>query len=347
METTKTAPQKGRLMVRIIFLIILVLGGIFGFRQWNYARHHETTDNAQVEGFSAPVIARVAGYVDLVNVQDYGQVKKGDTLVNIDAEEYKIAVQQAEADYQQALADLLSAKASQLNAGANLRLVQANAQVALVKKDKADADLRRDQSLFNDQAITNRQLDDTKAGSLTHNKEYLAAQNQISLAQSSIEVAGTTIKKQEAIVASKKAMLDQARLKLSYTSLFANINGRIGKKNVEPGQYVQAGQALFTIVDDKGFYVVANFKETQLENIKVGQEAEIAVDSYPDLHIKGRVSDISRATGAKFSLLPPDNATGNFVKIVQRVPVKISIDNVGEYLNILRAGLSVDVALKY
>lgn len=350
METATQTPAKSgksKIVIRIVFILILILGAIFGFTQWNYARHHETTDNAQVEGFSAPVIARVAGYVKDLYIQDYGQVKKGDTLVKVDEEEFRIAVQQAEADYQQAVADLQTAQASQLNAGANLRVIQANAQVAQVKKDKADADLRRDQSLFNDQAITNRQLDDTKAASLTNSKQYQASVDQINLAQTSIQVAATNVKKAEAIVASKKALLEQAHLKLTYTDIMANITGRIGKKNVEPGQYVQAGQTLFTIVDDKGFYIIANFKETQLNHIKVGQEAEIEVDSYGDLKLTGHVTDISLATGAKFSLLPPDNATGNFVKIVQRVPVKIAIDNGAQYLDKLRSGLSVNVALKY
>lgn len=347
METTNANPRKGKLAVRLIFIGILILAGIFGIRQWMYASHHETTDNAQVEGHSAPVIARVSGYVKNLYVQDYGNVKQQDTLLAIDDEEYRIALQQAEADYQQAQADLLSARASLGNANAGISVASANAQVALVRKDKANADLRRDQSLFDDQAITNRQLDDTKSASLTNEKQYLAAQDNITLARSSVSVAAAKVTQAEALVASKKTQIDQMKLKLGYTNITANITGKIGRKNVEPGQFVQAGQSLFTIVDENGFYIVANFKETQLPHITVGQEAEIEIDGFSDLHLKGHVAAISRATGAKFSLLPPDNATGNFVKIVQRVPVKISIDNADQYLDKLRAGLSVEVALKY
>jgi membrane fusion protein (multidrug efflux system) len=347
METTNAKPRKGKLAVRLIFIGILILAGIFGIRQWMYASHHETTDNAQVEGHSAPVIARVSGYVKNLYVQDYGNVKQKDTLLAIDDEEYRIALQQAEADYQQAQADLLSARASLANANAGISVASANAQVALVRKDKANADLRRDQSLFDDQAITNRQLDDTKSASLTNEKQYLAAQDNITLARSSVSVAAAKVTQAEALVASKKAQIDQMKLKLGYTNITANITGKIGRKNVEPGQFVQAGQSLFTIVDENGFYIVANFKETQLPHITVGQEADIEIDGFSDLHLKGHVAAISRATGAKFSLLPPDNATGNFVKIVQRVPVKISIDNADQYLDKLRAGLSVEVALKY
>lgn len=347
METAPASPRRGKLVARLIFIAILIIGAIFGIKQWMYARHHETTDNAQVEGHSAPVIARVAGYVKGLNVQDYGNVHLRDTLVTIDDEEYRIALQQAEADARQAEADLATARANLANASAGITVAQSNAQVALVRKDKSSADLRRDQALFDDQAITNRQLDDTRAISLTNDKQYLAAQDNITLAKSSVQVAAAKVRQAEALLASKQAAVEQAKLKLGYTHVTANIAGRIGRKNIEPGQFVQAGQSLFTIVDENGFYIVANFKETQLAHIAVGQEADIEVDGFSDLHLKGHVTAISRATGAKFSLLPPDNATGNFVKIVQRVPVKISIDNADQYLDRLRAGLSVEVALKY
>lgn len=347
METSNSNPRKGKLAVRLIFIGILIAGAVFGVRQWLYARHHETTDNAQVEGHAAPVIARVSGYVKDLYIQDYGTVQQKDTLLSIDDEEYRIALQQAEADYQQAAADLLTAKANLGNAHAGISVADANAQVALVKKNKAAADLDRDQHLFNDQAITNRQLDDTRAGSLTSDKQYQAAQDNITLARSGVQVAAAKVTQAEALLAGRRAAVDQVKLKLGYTNITANISGRIGKKSVEPGQFVQAGQSLFTIVDENGFYIIANFKETQLPNIHAGQEAEIEVDGFSNLHLKGHVMAISRATGAKFSLLPPDNATGNFVKIVQRVPVKISIDNADQYLDKLRAGLSVEVALKY
>lgn len=347
METAPASPRKGKLVARLIFVAILILGSIFGVKQWLYARHHETTDNAQVEGHSAPVIARVAGYVNGLSVQDYGNVHRHDTLVTIDDEEYRIALQQAEADQLQAAADVATARANLVNAQAGITVAQSNAQVALVRKDKSTADLRRDQNLFDDHAITNRQLDDTKAASLTNDKQYQAAQDNITLARSAVQVAAAKVQQAEALLASKQAAVGQAKLKLSYTNVTANITGRIGKKNVEAGQFVQAGQSLFTIVDENGFYIVANFKETQLAHITVGQEADIEVDGISGLHLKGHVIAISRATGAKFSLLPPDNATGNFVKIVQRVPVKISIDNADQYLDRLRAGLSVEVALKY
>ncbi|WP_295116779.1 HlyD family secretion protein [uncultured Chitinophaga sp.] len=332
--------------MRIVFIVILIAGAAFGVNKWMYASHHETTDNAQIEGHAAPVITRVSGYVKSLNIQDFGTVKKGDTLVVIDDEEYNIALQEAEAGYAQALADLETAKASMTNATATLKMSQTNAQVSLVKKDKSTADLHRDQNLFNDQAITNRQLDDTKANSLTNDKTYQAALDQIELSKAGINVAASKIKQAEAIVASKKAVIDQAKLKLSYTHVLAPANGKIGRKPIEPGQYVQAGQNLFTVVDGKGFYIIANFKETQLPNIKLGQEAEIEIDGYAD-KLTGKVVEISQATGAKFSLLPPDNATGNFVKIVQRVPVKIQLNDADKYAEKLRAGLSVEVAIKY
>ncbi len=154
------------------------------------------------------------------------------------------------------------------------------------------------------------------------------------------------ISKALALVETRKAALDLAKLRLSYCNIYAPVKGRIGKRNLEVGQYVQPGQPLMIVVNGDKFWVVANFKETQLEKMKVGQEVSIKLDSYPDAEIKGKVSSFSLATGAKFSLLPPDNATGNFVKITQRVPVKIELDDESKYKDILKAGLSVEVDVK-
>src|SRR5258706_6151464 len=143
-----------------------------------------------------------------------------------------------------------------------------------------------------------------------------------------------------------KASLDQAQLRLSYCHLDEPTNGRIGKLNLEAGQYVQPGQSLYTVVNDDKYWVVANFKETELEKMKEGQDVEVKLDGFPDIIVRGKVSAFSLATGAKFSLLPPDNSTGNFVKVTQRVPVKIELINEAGYKNALKAGLSVDVEIK-
>ncbi len=170
--------------------------------------------------------------------------------------------------------------------------------------------------------------------------------DQVSVATTQVAIAEAQVQKIKALIETRKASLDQARLRLSYCHLDAPSNGRIGKLSLEVGQYVQAGQPLFTVVNDDKFWIVANFKETQLEKMKEGQEVEVRLDGYPDLHIRGKVSSFSLATGAKFSLLPPDNSTGNFVKVTQRVPVKIELIDEAGYKSALKAGLSVDVEVK-
>ncbi|MFD2572826.1 HlyD family secretion protein [Spirosoma soli] len=345
---------------RIIIALVLLVGGYFGYQAFRHSQQYESTDNAQIEGNSAPVLARVAGYVQSVSVEDYATVKKGQLLVTIDPQEYDVALAQAEADYQQSQADLENARADLQNAQANARNVaqnarvaQSNASVQAVRRDKAQQDLQRDQNLYKEQSLTKKQLEDSQNNVEVQSRQYQANVEQINLAKTSqgvaqagIAKAQANIQKIQAVLKVKQAAIDNAKLRVGYARLTAPIAGKIGRKNVVVGQYVQPGQNLFTIVADSTFWVVANFKETQLEKMKLGQEVEISVDAYPDLNIRGRVASLSEATGARFALLPPDNASGNFVKITQRVPVKIEIINPEKYKNALRAGLSVDAEVR-
>lgn len=345
---------------RIILGLVLLVGGYFGYRAYVHAQHYESTDNAQIEGSSAPVLARVAGYVQSVNVDDYAVVKKGQPLLAIDPQEYDVALAQAEADYQSSLADLQTAKADLANAQANLRNVQAglgvaqsNANVQAARREKAQNDLKRDQNLYQAQSLTQKQLEDSRNNADVQARQYQANEQQVvqarttqGVAQAGIQKAQANISKIEAVLKVKQAAIDNAKLRQGYARLAAPIAGKIGRKNVVVGQYVQPGQNLFTIVADSTFWVVANFKETQLEKMQVGQPVDLKLDAYPNLDIKGRVASLSEATGARFALLPADNASGNFVKITQRVPVKIEIQNPEKYKNQLRAGLSVEAEVR-
>lgn len=345
---------------RIIIGLVLLVGGYFGYRAYVHSQQYESTDNAQIEGNSAPVLARVAGYVQSVNVNDYATVKRGQPLVTIDPQEYDVALSQAEADYQQSVADLATARADLQNAQAsarnvaqNARVAQSNAQVQASRRDKAQRDLQRDQNLFKEQSLTRKQLEDSQNNVEVQGRQYESNVEQINLARTSqgvaqagIARAQANIQKIQAVLKVKQAAIDNAKLRQGYARLTAPIAGKIGRKNVVVGQYVQPGQNLFTIVADSTFWVVANFKETQLEKIQVGQPVDINLDAYPDLEVKGRVASLSEATGARFALLPADNASGNFVKITQRVPVKIEILNPEKYKNQLRAGLSVDAEVR-
>ncbi|WP_461134400.1 HlyD family secretion protein [Spirosoma lituiforme] len=360
METSAEKDGIKTYLPRIIIALVVLVGGYFGYKAFVHSQQYETTDNAQIEGNSAPVLARVAGYVTSVNVDDYANVKRGQPLVTIDPQEYDVALAQAEADYQQSLADLENARADVQNALANARNVaqnarvaQSNAQVQAARRDKSRQDLQRDQNLYKEQSLTKKQLEDTQNSVEVQSRQYDANVEQINLAKTSqgvaqagIAKAQANIQKIQAVLKVKQAAIDNAKLRLGYARLAAPIAGKIGRKNVVVGQYVQPGQNLFTIVADSTFWVVANFKETQLEKMQLGQAVDIKLDAYPDLDIKGRVASLSDATGAKFALLPADNASGNFVKITQRVPVKIEILNPEKYKNQLRAGLSVDAEVR-
>jgi membrane fusion protein, multidrug efflux system len=363
-----------KIIPRLIIGTLLVCGAIYGYNTWQHSKLYETTDNAQVETSTAPVLARVAGYVQSLAVADYGTVTSGKQLISIDPAEYQLAVTQAEADYKQSLADLAQAKAQLGIVGADVNVAnvslsnstlttkasQANVEVAQIRLEKAKKDMEREQKLFADNANTQRQLDDASANYEVAKKMLDAAVEQVNAvkggsstataqigkAKTQTNLVNAQIQRAEAVVNVKKAMIDQAKLRLSYTKVTAPIAGKIGKKNVEVGQYIQPGQNLMTIVNDSMYWVIANFKETQIGRMKVGQPVEIKLDAYPDAPIKGKIASLSEATGAKFSLLPPDNASGNFVKLTQRVPVKIELENLNQYKEVLRAGLSVDVSVK-
>ena len=344
-DTLKVVTTKKRNKAVFILPIILGLGLFFGIRWYLHSINYVSTNNAQIETNTLPVISRVSGYVDSIYIADYGDVKANQLLLKIDDSEFKLAVKQAEADLLTAMADLTAAQSGLLNSNANSNVVKANADVQATRLDKAKADLARDEALYKDGSITKRQMDDAKANFETTLKQLDANNEQLVFAKSQTLTSNAQIERAKATVEVRKALLDQAKLKLGYTRIYSTITGKTGKLNLERGQYLQAGQTLMTIVNSTTFWVIANFKETQIEKLKVGQEATIVIDGYPDAEVKGKIENLSEATGARFSLLPPDNASGNFVKVTQRIPVKISIENNPTIAPILKAGMSVDVSV--
>ena len=339
------APEKKKSSpIRFIIMgAILLVGGYYGYEKVHFAMTHESNDNAQIVTQITPVLPRVAGYVKTIAVKDYDSVKSGDLLVELDDAELQQQLVEMEADYTQAEVDIVNAKASLNNAIVSLKVNKGNIDISALKKQKALEDLQRDQNLFRSEAITKKQLDDSKFNAENASKQLDNSQNDLSSAQSRIAVLDANVKKAEAALAVKQSRINQQKLKLTYTKIYAPQNGRIGKKTISEGQFVQAGTPLFSIVNDSIFWVVGNFKENQLYALSTGKKVDITMDAYPDLKIKGTVASLSEATGAKFALLPPDNASGNFVKVTQRVPVKIWIDDVAKYKKELRAGLSVNV----
>jgi membrane fusion protein (multidrug efflux system) len=336
---------------RRIVLSLVVLGALLGIgwgvKQWLYGRAHETTDNAQVDGHLVPVLAKVSGYVTSVNVDENDRVRPDSTLVRIDEREYAVRLAQAEADLAAARAAAGGqgvagqAEAAVQNATGQRAALDANIMAARANATKAAADLQRMRELVAKQVVSHQQLDAAQAA-------YDAAQAQLAAAQRSAGAAGAGVVNAQAGVRLAQARLaaaaasrDNAQLQLSYTKVTAPAGGTISRKQVEVGQLVQAGQPLLTIVSDTGTWVTANFKETQLSDLKVGQPVELEVDAYGGCIAKGTVESLSAATGAKFALLPPDNATGNFTKVVQRVPVRIAVTEGCGKDRPLRPGMSV------
>jgi membrane fusion protein (multidrug efflux system) len=199
--------------------------------------------------------------------------------------------------------------------------------------------------LFAAQAITKKQVDESEFQVAAANQEVANAQTELATANNRIAVLKENINRANATIQMKQAKIDETILKISYTKISTPVNGKIGKKNVSVGQFVQAGTPIFSIVNDSSYWVVANFKESQLESLTEGKKVKLRIDAYPDLAITGTILSLSDATGAKFSLLPPDNSSGNFIKVTQRIPVKISIDNQAAFKNILRAGMSVFITV--
>ncbi|UTA68295.1 MULTISPECIES: HlyD family secretion protein [Emticicia] len=342
-------PQKKSIknyIPRIILLIVVLAAGIYAYQSYKYGQGHESTDNAQIETYSVPVVPRVGGYVNTVNMKDFEQVKKGQLLVDIDDQEQQLALAEMEAVYQQLLTDVENAKANIKNTKMTISAAETNLKATALRKDKARRDSERDAKLLADNAITRRQAEDSQSGLDVLNAQYDGQKQDIAATKSRLDILGSNLHKAEAALAVQKAKIDQQRLKLTYSKIYATENGKIGRKSVEPGQYIQPGQTLATIVQDSLYWVVANFKETQISRLAIGQQAVIKLDAFPDLELTGKIIDFSDATGAKYALLPPDNASGNFVKVTQRIPVKIAIDHVEKYRDKLRAGMSLEVEVK-
>jgi membrane fusion protein (multidrug efflux system) len=344
-ESPKEPKSIKKIIPRIIIGTVVIIGLIFLGKEVWYAFHHEETDNAQVEMRLVPILTRVSGYVDKIYVDDYAIVTKGQLLLVVDSTELDLQLQEMLADFTQSLSDIENAKASLTNAEASLAYSKGNLEVIRLRQIKASNDLSRDKSLFDGNAITKRQLDDSQSNLDVNAKQLEASQMDVKVAETRLEVLRSLVGKAQSQADIKKARIDQQKLKLSYCRIYAISNGKLGKRNIDEGQYIQSGTPLFTIVNNESQWVVANFKENQVKNVHVGQIVEIKVDGYPKVQIEGKVVSLSEATGAKFSLLPPDNATGNFVKVTQRIPVRIEILDAAKYKDILRAGMSVVVSV--
>jgi len=331
MEEEKKGGIKKR-RAAVVLLLLIIVGAAIGLRLWVHSKTHISTDDAFIETHTYEISSRVPGYVSAVFVADNQPVKKGDPLVALDAADYNAQVSDAAAALDVSKNDIRSDYANLDSAKASVRLARAQLELS-------ELDLARGKELYQKGIIPKGQLD-----ALT--TERSVAQSRLSASEEAVRKAeadiGLLVKGgNEAKVEQKKAQLEAARLRLAYTAINSPADGYITRKSVVPGVNVQPGQPMMALVDLDDIWITANYKETQLTRVRPGMKVEFEVDTYPGHTFSGTVDSIMAGSGAAFSLLPPENATGNYVKVVQRIPVKIKIDRASDPEHVLRVGMSV------
>ncbi len=343
----------------LIFTVFILLGGTYGIYKYMHSLAHEETDDAQIEKNMNPIIPRVTGYVTKVYVKDNQLVKKGDTLFTVDNRDYLVKVAEAKAalmaaqeSYAVSKADIGTAQANVSVSDANVQSAGGSIETAKIRLNRASNDYERYNNLYKNHSITKQQFEQAEAAKLEAESQLriLQEQQKATSFQKTVASSRSNVSSKQAEVAAAnikraQALLDAAELNLNYTTVTAAIDGQVSKIAIQPGQFIQPGQSLFYVINDQDVWVIANFKETQLNKMVEGQKVTIKADAFPDTEFEGTIASFSPATGARFSILPPDNATGNFVKTIQRLPVKISLNasNDATKVKLLRPGMNVDV----
>jgi len=329
-------------LITVIASILVASGIILGIWFYVFNSNHEETNDAQVEQYVTPIMSRITGYVQEVRFDENQFVHKGDTLVVIDNREYKSKLNVA-------LADVQSAKQSSVVAERNVATTASTttigeSQLAAAKTNlwKTKLEYERYQALVKDEAATSQQLEKVRADYESAQAHFQEMRDRIQSSNLSTSQAQANVPTMQTNIASKQAVADNAALFLSYTIITAPYDGWVGKRTLQPGQMVKEGQSLVSIVS-KEKWITANFKETQLQYLTVGQEVRIQADALSGKEFTGIITSLSPASGARFSLLPPDNATGNFVKIEQRIPVRIQLKETNKQADFLRAGMNITV----
>lgn len=341
---TKLKKKRRRNIIVNTFCIIITLFGIGWVIHyfWRYYQY-EVTNDAIIDQYITPVNTRVAGYIKEIRFNEHQKVKAGDTLVIIDDREFKIKVMDAQA----ALRDAKASKnvlSSNIETSENTEAVtEANIAEARIRMDNAYRDYLRYANLLKEESVPQQQFDQKRTEYEASKAKYESLRRQ---KQTNISSTVGVSKKQEnaeALILRSKANLDMAKLNLSYTVITAPYDGYVGRRNLEKGELVQAGQVLTNLVKNNNKWVTANYKEKQIANIHIGQKVNIKVDAIKNKVFEGKVTAISEATGSKYSLIPTDNSAGNFVKIQQRIPVRIEFINLPQKdKDKLRAGMMVE-----
>lgn len=336
-----------KILSYIVTLIVIIAAALCIAPKFISLDDVEFTDNAQVMRQIVPVNSRVQGYIKEIRFKEYEPVRKGDTLVIIDDADQRLRVAQARADYQNALAGRTVADSSVGVASANVAVSEASISEAKILMENAAVDLGRYRNLLEKDAVTRRQYEQVETDYKAKKARYEMLARQRTATSSVVAETRQRIAQSDAGIELAKAMLESAELNLSYTVITAPCDGYASRKEIQIGQLVQPGQTLLDVVDATDVWITANYKEIQMEHIHPGSDVEIEVDAIPGKVFSGKVTSLSSATGAALSLLPQDNSAGNFVKVRQRIPVRIEIVNAGDDLDLLRAGMNVECKVKY
>lgn len=328
--------------------LIIVVGAVWTLNRFLYIGTGTYTENAQIQQDIIPINSRIQGFISRIYFREFQAVHKGDTLVVIEDAEFRLRLAQAEADYQNALMGKAAMSTTVHSTQSNISAVDAGLEEVSVRLANAQRDYERFQALLAKDAVTQQQFEHAR----TEYEAIRAKYEQINRQKRSTTWVKTEqeqrVKQHDASISLAEASLRLARLQLSYTVIIAPADGVVGRKNIHEGQLVQPGQPLLNLVDSSKKWVVANYKESQMRDIRVGQAVDISVDALPGQTFKGVVESLSGATGTSYSLIPQDNSAGNFVKVEQRIPIRIAFaSNYSQSdLSNVRAGMNVECVIK-
>ena len=360
MEETKTEETKPnnnnkKKLGVVVLVVVVIIGAVSLFFYLGYKATHITTDDAYVDGSIHTIASKVTGTVTNIYVKDNQAVKKGDLLLEIDQADYSVKVNEASSGVGAEKAKLVEIgtrievsknQLSELTAG--LEAAKANLELQEANLKQAERDSLRAENLYKSETISLDRYEKTRTAQTVAQAQVKAAREQVVKAEKALETQKSVVRQVESLKAAqgsavreKEAKFDAAQLNYGYTKIYAPSDGYISKKSVELGNQIKVGQPLMAVVSLDDIHIAANYKETQLEKIRPGQKVKIKVDTYPGKRFSGKVESIMAGTGAVFSLFPPENATGNYVKVVQRIPVKIVLDKNTDPDHVLRIGMSV------
>ncbi|WP_296148685.1 HlyD family secretion protein [uncultured Flavobacterium sp.] len=340
----KTNRKIFNIIFNIAVILIIVATLFFFLRYIIRSGNYEETNDAQVEAYINPISARVGGYIQKINFEEHQFVNAGDTLVVIDNREYLTKVMESEAALEDAKAKLQVLDAEIATAKTGTSVNNDMISVAKAKYIEKQQDLKRYKNLLKEEAATLQEFEQMQSKYDVASSEFNASKNNLKTTNSKIIELEAKYGLLKAEIKQKEAQLEFAKINLEYTLIIAPYSGRLGRKTIQEGQQIQAGQSLVPIINENHKWVTANFKETQIENMKVDQDVEIKIDGFENKIYYGKIEAIAGSTGSKFSLLPADNSTGNFVKITQRIPVKIKFSD--KEINEIKAGMNVIVSVK-